>query len=94
MFRNYKMLLGCYRSNEVDEIHAVTRLVRDLGATQESEGFSMTEVSVGNLEPSQVQQLLRGLLSTNDEGIASLAQICHKKVRSKRTELHLQYKKK
>lgn len=74
------IVLGCYRSNEVDEAHLVSKMVRELQANSDrSEDFHITEMAIGNLELSNVQEMLTELLSSKGASkILGLAQVCHR----------------
>jgi predicted ATPase len=82
------MVIGCYRSSEVDETHALSLLVvklqekatRRLWQTQSS--FEITQIKLGNLSVQNVHAMICDLLNTNeddDKRTQELAQICHKK---------------
>ncbi|CAB9517825.1 Transcriptional regulator [Seminavis robusta] len=75
------VVVGCFRANEVDETHLVSKMIRDLQANGNTdESFQITQVSIGNLELPNVRQMLIELLSMKDsDEVAALAQVCHKK---------------
>jgi predicted ATPase len=44
------MIIGCYRSNEIDKSHLLTTTLRDTRSTsQRDESFNVTEVLLGNI---------------------------------------------
>jgi predicted ATPase len=73
------MVIGCYRSNEVNETHILTKILRDLQDKNEQDGFDVTEITVGSLEIPDTHRMLMDLISEDDSRTLSLAQICHKK---------------
>jgi predicted ATPase len=73
------MVIGCYRSNEVNDTHILTRVLRDLQDKNGQDGFGITEITVGSLEIPDTHRMLMDLLSADDSRTLSLAQICHKK---------------
>jgi predicted ATPase len=84
------MVIGCYRSNEVDGTHLLSTMLRDLRSTagvlslQQQQGnvvgFHLTEISLGNLELSETNCILMDLLSVDDETkTQGLADICHRR---------------
>lgn len=82
MDRELKLLvIGIYRSNEVDKSHILMSSLRDMkkGAMEESTLFDIREIQVGNLELDAIVNFLRDLLSIDDSNISSLASVCVKK---------------
>ena len=74
------MVIGVYRSNEVNETHLLSRLVRELKHKSSQDEFTLTEIEIGNLNPSQVNQIIMRLLSIDDPTITEgLADVCHKR---------------
>ena len=75
------MIIGCYRSNEVEDSHPLAKTIREIPAKCDSGGFYITEVTLGNLNVQDVNDLLLDLLSSDDEPThtKSLADICHTK---------------
>ena len=83
-------MVGCYRSNEVDESHLLSKQIRDLkiyvGGEQSessrylehsSSGLSIIEIRVGNLNIESINEMLCELLSKDPEDAISLAKIVH-----------------
>jgi predicted ATPase len=73
------MIVAIFRSNEVGETHLLTKAIRDLRAIKTQNDFNLTEITVGDLNISSVDRLLKDLLLTEDERTHRLAEICHKK---------------
>ena len=75
------MIIGSYRSNEVEDSHPLAKTIREIPAKCDSGGFHITEVTLGNLNVQDVNELLLDLLSSEDGSIQikSLADICHAK---------------
>ena len=77
---NGLMVVGCYRANEVDEMHILTRKVQDLQLKKEKSKFHMTDIEVGNLQPAEVNTVIAALLSVDDKHrTKGLADICFKR---------------
>ena len=75
------MIVGIYRSNEVDQTHSLSKMMRNLKQTQtEHIGLHITEVHIDNLGPNESHQILMALLNTDDQAKTQpLADLCHKK---------------
>lgn len=74
------MFIGIYRSNEVDETHCLSKVVRHIRESQESGAFAITELSTGNLDVATCEEVLVALLSVDaDDRTRGLAEICHKR---------------
>lgn len=91
---NQLMIVGIYRSNEVDETHILHRTVAELRTkSRGSHGaFGMIQLEIGNLELPAVHSTIRTLLALEDNAGAShpataekyqrslqLAHVCHQK---------------
>ena len=77
------LLIGCYRSNEVDvvvktnddddgdddekDVQGFQTTLEGLRATSQRDGFHIEELEVGNLTVNEVNQILQALLSMDDE---------------------------
>jgi predicted ATPase len=76
------MLIGCYRSNEVDETHSFSKAVRYL-RLRIKDGlkgvFEITDISIGNLDVPASRNIISDLLSTEESQLHELAQVCHDK---------------
>lgn len=74
------MMIGVYRSNEVDEVHLLSPLIRDLKRTAEQDDFIVTEIEIGNLHTSQINEVIMVLLSIEEPAkTLGLANICLKR---------------
>ena len=78
---NSKLLVvGIYRSNEVDETHKLHQALEELRRnSQQEKYFASHEIVIGNLEVDAVHRILQSLLRSDNSQIIGLAQICHKK---------------
>ncbi|KAL7556634.1 hypothetical protein ACA910_014165 [Epithemia clementina (nom. ined.)] len=74
------LILGSYRSNEVDSAHLFKQSLQDLRAKSEEKDFALTEIEVNNLKVQDVHQIIQKLLlCENDERSLGLAQVCFEK---------------
>jgi predicted ATPase len=74
------IMIGVYRSNEVDEVHLLSRIIRDLKRTAEQDDFNATEIEIGNLNTSQINEVIMLLLSIEEPAkTLGLANICLKR---------------
>ena len=74
------MVIGIYRSNEVDESHPLSPLICELKRSSEQDDFNVTEIEIGNLSTSQVNEVIMSLLSIDDpEKTRPLADLCYKR---------------
>ena len=86
------LIVGCYRSNEVDETHIFSKCRHDLIEKSRQQGgrggqqYGVTEMELGNFNLKQVNQVIMALLSIDDdcnrEGhdrTTPLAKICHQR---------------
>jgi predicted ATPase len=76
------MVIGCYRSNEVDETHSFSKAVRDLRLRMKDgleEVFEISDISIGNLDVPASLNIISDLLSTEESQLHELAQVCHDK---------------
>jgi predicted ATPase len=71
------VVVGCYRSNEVDETHMFAKWIRDVEALKEE--VLVSKIFLQNLEVEAVNQMLADLLSTEKEKTQDLSGIVHKK---------------
>ena len=77
---NPLMIIGCYRSNEVDERHILTKRREDLLAKQDRFQFNTTDIQLGNFGVDDVNKIIMALLSLDDaESTQWLAEICLKR---------------
>jgi predicted ATPase len=74
------MLIGCYRSDEVDSTHALTKTLHYLQETCKRDNFSISEISLGNLGLDETNQIVMDLMSIDEAShTRGLAEICHKR---------------
>lgn len=73
------MVIGVYRSNEVTQSHMLNRALSSLQTKWMDSGFDITQIRVGNLSVTNMNSMVRDLLSTDDDRTLGLAKICHKK---------------
>lgn len=80
------LVIGCYRSTEVNETHPLRKLINRLiiqesptAEHDEPRQGQVTEISVRNLDEIHVKTLLTELLSQNDTYVEALARVCHSK---------------
>jgi histidine kinase len=74
------MVVGIYRSNEVDETHIFHHALADMKAKSQEKYFKITQVEVGNIEFDAVHEIIRELLDMeSDTRTFGLADVCHKK---------------
>jgi hypothetical protein len=57
------MIIGCYRSNEVDDSHELSSKTRDLKEMSEKSGFTITELELGCLALDEVKSLVLAIMS-------------------------------
>jgi predicted ATPase len=83
------MVVGIYRSNEVDETHIFHRSMEDLELKSKDKYFTMTKIEIGNLDLEAVHKIIQEVLSIDRDDVRmikkmnsrtlSLADTCHKK---------------
>jgi predicted ATPase len=75
------MIIGCYRSNEVDESHILSAKILSLSASKMIFDFNITYVELRSLQPADVNKIIMAMLSKDDEEDRTkrLAEICHKR---------------
>jgi len=82
------MIIGCYRSNEVDDSHILSGVVRDLrdkndGNDNDDDGFRMTEILLDQFTVKDTNNLIKELLSMDDcaqeQKTLELARLCHRR---------------
>lgn len=73
------MIIGSYRSNEVDNSHRVSKMLRDLRSRKEEAAFNITEVEIGDLRQSEVNLMLADLLRSDNETTKRLSDVICKK---------------
>jgi predicted ATPase len=74
------MMIGLYRSNEVDETHLMSKVSRVLKEKSKQEDFDIAEIEIGNLGVDEVNSVVMDLLSLDYScKTIGLAEICHKR---------------
>jgi predicted ATPase len=74
------MVIGTFRSNRVDEDHALSGTIRNLRDKSLRDGFGVSEIEIGNLAVPELNQIIMSLLSIDDEfRTLELAELCHKR---------------
>lgn len=74
------MLCGLYRSNEVDEKHYLSQVIRNLDPKAQMGGWGLTQMEIGNLSHTAVRQLLQEVLSSTDDAkVTNLAALCRER---------------
>jgi predicted ATPase len=75
------LIIGCYRSDEVDETHSFSKAVRDLRQRNDEFGgvLEITEIKIGNLGVAATRMILADLLSMEDDMLHDLAEVCYAK---------------
>ena len=77
---NKVMIVGIYRSNEVDENHLFSSVMRAIRRKAETgDCFQSQEMEVGNLVFDAILSFLQDLLGTTDNSVMWLANACQKK---------------
>ncbi|CAJ1947961.1 unnamed protein product [Cylindrotheca closterium] len=73
------MLIALYRSNEVDETHVVTKMMKTLDEKEKEFDFDTTKIEVGDLKMEQVDEILVELLQLPSYRTADLSEIIHRR---------------
>lgn len=74
------MIIASYRSDEVDEIHPFSKIMRGLKsyAEEEDDALCVSSISVGNLDIDSLNELVQAVLWSSDSTVTlPLAQIVH-----------------
>lgn len=74
---NYTMLIGSYRSNEVDSNHPLSKKLQEL----KEEHVTIEKMEIGDLTYHEVHQLVSETLLTHDENISQLSRIVYNKTK-------------
>ncbi|CAJ1939498.1 unnamed protein product [Cylindrotheca closterium] len=78
--QNALMVVGCYRSDEVDDTHALSRKIRALRGKSESQKMEMTDIHLGAFSLESTNNVIMRLLSIGDSlKTKDLADICFKR---------------
>ncbi|KAL7556639.1 hypothetical protein ACA910_014170 [Epithemia clementina (nom. ined.)] len=74
------LIIGTYRSNEVDAMHIFNLSLQDLRVKSLENDFALSEIEVGNLRVQDVHTILQKLLRCdNNERTLGLANVCFDK---------------
>ncbi|KAL3915820.1 MAG: hypothetical protein SGILL_005466, partial [Bacillariaceae sp.] len=76
------MIVGCYRSNEVDENSILYNRIRTLEQKQDHFAFHVTNIKVGSFDVNAVNEMIMSMLSMEIEEESNtlpLAELCHKR---------------
>ena len=78
---NPLMIIGCFRSNEVDgKTHILSSKIQDLQSKKEQFNFNMTDIEVQSLDVDDVNKVVMSILSMDDEECTkALAEIVFKR---------------
>jgi predicted ATPase len=64
---NGLMIVGCYRSNEVDDAHALSSVISDLEEQKKRCKLNITEIELRNIRRSDVNSIIKAMLSIDDD---------------------------
>lgn len=71
------MVIGCYRSNEVDEKSDLSKLVSALQKNRDKYGVEITEIEVEGFGSTEVNHMIMKMMDSDDEEMTKdLAEIC------------------
>ncbi len=73
--REYFYLIGAYRNNEVDTFHILTAAMDQINRS----GIHVNSISLGALEPNDINMILKDTLKISNGGISSLSELIYKK---------------
>ncbi len=73
------MVIGMYRSNEVDETHIFYRFLEEQKEKRHEQDFSLTQLRIDNLDIHAVNDIVQDLMQCEDSRTIDLAEICVKK---------------
>jgi predicted ATPase len=74
------LLIGCYRSNEIDNYHIVSKKRRTFAEKKIKYEFNITDIDLGDFNLVEVNQMIKSMLSIEeDQQIRGLANICFKR---------------
>lgn len=79
--KNPLMIIGCYRLNEVDDDHILSKKVHSLEEKKDQFKFHITDIELQNLQDvNQVNKIIMAMLSIDSEDYTkSLAEICYER---------------
>ena len=74
------MILGCYRSNEVEEDSSLAIKIGDLSELQEAYGFNITDIVLADCVEKDVNEMVMSMMSIDDPELTKdLAELCYKR---------------
>ncbi|CAJ1928241.1 unnamed protein product [Cylindrotheca closterium] len=74
------MMIGCYRSNEVDENSILYNRIKTLEEKKEYLSFHITDILLDSFDVYDVNKLIMSMMSIDDESTTlPLAEVCHKR---------------
>mmetsp|Transcript_13096 Transcript_13096/g.31000 ORF Transcript_13096/g.31000 Transcript_13096/m.31000 type:complete len:1255 (+) Transcript_13096:109-3873(+) len=77
---NPLMIIGCYRSNEVDSYSVLTIKRNDLQGLKTKYGFNITDIELESCQPNDVNEIIMAMMSIDDPSISKdLADLCFKR---------------
>ena len=77
---NALMIIGCFRSNEVDDEHILSKKIEALETKKDKHGFQITHMELGSLEIEDINKVTMSLLSIDDgPSTQRLTEICYKR---------------
>eukprot|EP00980_Cylindrotheca_fusiformis_P025741 scaffold14558_cov137-Cylindrotheca_fusiformis.AAC.6 len=77
---NALMIVGCYRSNEVDDQSLLFKKIQTLQRKQKRFNFHITDIAVGSCGIDSVNKMIMAMMSIDDEDLTrGLAEVCFKR---------------
>eukprot|EP00980_Cylindrotheca_fusiformis_P025746 scaffold14558_cov137-Cylindrotheca_fusiformis.AAC.11 len=77
---NALMIVGCYRSNEVDDQSQLFKNIQALQTKQDKFNFHITDIAVGSCDIESVNRMIMVMMSIdNEERTRGLAEVCFKR---------------
>ena len=74
------MIIGCYRSNEIDENSVLYNPIQTLQEKQEKFRFQITDIVLENLDANAVNKVVMNMLSIDEESkTQDLSTVCFKR---------------
>eukprot|EP00980_Cylindrotheca_fusiformis_P025743 scaffold14558_cov137-Cylindrotheca_fusiformis.AAC.8 len=77
---NALIIVGCYRSNEVDDQSLLVKKIQNLHRKQTKFNFHITDIAVGSCDIDSVNRMIMAMMSIDDEErTRGLAEVCFKR---------------